>query len=129
MKAGLGLAGLIITVAIGYMIYSSQLQQSANEMPLTQQASSIAVRSDLLSLGKAEKLYWAANGSYASLEQLQSSKVMSPVPSGRAGYDYSIEIDGAAHFRITAVPTTPASPDLPTISIDETLQWAVVSGQ
>jgi hypothetical protein len=96
---------------------------------LTQQASSIAVRSDLLSLGKAEKLYWAANGGYATFEQLQRSNIMSSVPSGRSGYHYSIEIDGAAHFRITATPTDSAGPAFPTMSIDESMQWSVGSGQ
>jgi|WetSurSiteA1Bulk_404760.scaffolds.fasta_scaffold05752_4 hypothetical protein len=123
MKATFGMVGLLIVLGIGYFIYSSQIRHATNGKPLAQQIDFVAVRSDLLSLGQAERLYLAANGSYATLEQLRHSKVMSSIPKGnRSGYRYSIEVDGAAHFQITASPTDSSGADLPILSIDETMQ-------
>jgi hypothetical protein len=125
MRASLGLVGLLIAVLIGWLIYSSQIKQTPNNQSLIQQTNSAAVRTDLLSLGQSERLYLSANGSYATLEQLQSSGVMSSFPDGsRSGYRYTAEVDGAAHFRITASPADLSRTDLPTLSIDETLQIA-----
>jgi hypothetical protein len=123
MRATLGIVGLLIALVIGYLIYSAQIQQVAGDQPLAQRINLVAVRADLLSLGQSERLYLAANGSYATLEQLQSSNIMSSFPQGiRAGYVYAAELDGAAHFSITASPMDSSRSDLPTLSIDETLQ-------
>jgi hypothetical protein len=123
MRASLGLIGLLIVLGIGYYIYSSQIGQVADDKPAIQQINLTAIRSDLLSLGQAERLFFAANGSYATLEQLRSSGVMSSIPEGnRSGYRYTAEVDGASHFRITANPPGSSSGDLPTFSIDETMQ-------
>ena len=123
MRATLGMVGLLTALAIGYLIYSAQLRQSANDRPVVQQINLTAVRRDLLSFGQAERLYLAANGSYATLEQLRQSNITSSLPEGnRWGYVYSAEVDGPAHFRITASPTGTSGADLPTLSIDETMQ-------
>jgi hypothetical protein len=123
MRAALGMAGLLIALAIGYFIYSAQIRSVTSDKPLAQQMNLVAVRSDLLSLGQAERLYLASNGSYATLEQLRQSNMMNAVPEGnRSGYRYSVEIDGSTHFRITASPTDSSRADLPALSIDETLQ-------
>ena len=120
MRATLGIVALLMTLAIGYLIYSAQVRHATNDKPLTQKINLVAVRNDLLSLGRAERLYLASNGTYATLEQLRSSKVMTSIPEGsRWGYIYSAEADGALHFRITA---SPSRGDLPTLSIDETIQ-------
>jgi Tfp pilus assembly protein PilE len=123
MRAALGLVGLLIVLVIGYLIYSTQIRSVSNDKPLVQQINLVAVRCDLLSLGQAEGLYLASNGSYANLEQLRSSNIMNSFPEGgRSGYRYTAEVDGAAHFRITASPTDSSKADLSTLSIDETLQ-------
>jgi Tfp pilus assembly protein PilE len=122
MKAGLGLIGLLIALAIGWTVYTSQIRQISAEKPLIQQADLIAVRSSLISLGQAEKMYFAANGSYATLQQLKSSGVMSSTPSGIAGYRFDAKTEGSLHFRITASPTDSSRSDLPILSIDETMQ-------
>ncbi|MBN1568604.1 MAG: type IV pilin protein [Acidobacteria bacterium] len=123
MRSVLGMAGLLIVLLTGYLIYSSQVRHVTDDKPVVQPINYAAVRSDLLSLGQAERLFWAANGSYATLEQLRQSAIMGSLPGGsRSGYEYSIEVDGSAHFRITATPTDPARTDLPTLWIDETMQ-------
>jgi len=119
----LGFVGLLIVLGIGYAIYTSQIEHISNDRPLKQQIDLTGVQSDLLSLAQAERLHLAANGAYANLEQLRRSGVMNAIPAGnRAGYDYSIEVDGAAHFRITARPADPSQEHLPVFSIDETMQ-------
>jgi hypothetical protein len=123
MRAAFGMVGLLIVLGIGYFIYSSQIRHVTNGESLVQPIDFVGVRSDLLSLGQAERLYLAANGSYATLEQLRHSRVMSSIPHrNRRGYQYSIEVDGAEHFKITASPTDSSGTDLPALSIDETLQ-------
>jgi Tfp pilus assembly protein PilE len=123
MRAALGLVGLLIVVLIAYLIYSSQQQQIAGDKPLMQQTNAAAVRTDLLSLAQTERLYYATNGRYAALDELRRANVMNSVPgTGRAGYQYEAELEGDAHFQITAIPKDSSKADLPTLSIDETLQ-------
>jgi Tfp pilus assembly protein PilE len=123
VRSTFGMVGLLIVLAIGYLIYSIQIRSVTNDKPLAQQTNLVAVRGQLLSLGQAERLYLATNGSYATLEQLQHSDAMSIFPeSNRRIYLYTVEVDGAAHFRITARPADPSRTDFPTLFIDETMQ-------
>jgi len=123
MRAVFGFVGILMALGIGYFIYSTQIQSGPNGIPLPQQTNFIAIRQDLLSLGRSEGLYLATHGSYATIEQLKSSGIASIIPDGnRWGYEYSIEIEGAAHFIITARPIDSSRPDQPTLSIDETMQ-------
>jgi hypothetical protein len=123
MRAALGLAGLLIVLLIGCLIYSSQIRRNSDGKPLAQQTDFVAVRGHLLSLGQAERLYYATNGRYANLGELQRSNDMNSLPDGgRSGYQYTAEVEGEAHFRITANPIDPSRTDLRPLSIDETMQ-------
>jgi hypothetical protein len=123
MRSAFGFAGLLIVVLIGYLIYSSQIQEMGDGKPPKQQIDLIGVKSDLLSLAQAEKLYCAANSSYADLETLKRSNIMNRIPEGgRSGYQYSIDANGAEHFQITADPPDSSETVLPTFTIDETMQ-------
>ncbi len=123
MKAALGLVGLLAALGIGYAIYTSQIQHISGDKPLKQEIDLVGVQSDLLALAQAERLYLAANGAYGTLDQLRRSNVMNAFPpEKRAGYEYSVKVDGAEHFRITARPADASREDLPPLSIDETMQ-------
>jgi competence protein ComGC len=123
MRAAFGMVGLLVVLLIGYLLYISQIREIANDKRLVHQINLAAVQSDLLSLAQAERLHCATNGRYATLEELQRSNVLNSIPgAGRSGYQYTIEVDGAAHFHITASPTDSSRIDLPTLSIDETLE-------
>jgi Tfp pilus assembly protein PilE len=123
MRAAFGMVGLLMVLLIGYLMYTSQIREIGDGKPLVHQLNLTAVRSDLLSLAQAEKLHCATNGSYATLEELRSSNIMNSIPeTGRSGYQYTVEVDGATHFLIKASPTDSSRSDLPTLSIDETLQ-------
>ncbi len=121
MKAISGIVVLVLTLGIGYCIYALQIQ-ATGDRPITQQIDFAAVNSDLLSLAQAERLYFAANGRYAGLEQLRQSGVMNQVPEGRRGYVYTVEVQGGTHFCITAGPADASQTTLPTLSINETMQ-------
>jgi|WetSurMetagenome_2_1015567.scaffolds.fasta_scaffold594989_2 hypothetical protein len=123
MRAVFGIAALLIVFLIGTLIYTAQIREIGDGKTLVHQINLTAVRSDLFSLAQAEKLHCATNGSYATLEELRRSNVLNSIPeAGRSGYLYTAEVDGAVHFKITASSTDSARSDLPTLSIDETLQ-------
>jgi len=110
-------------MTVGYIIYSTHVRRMISDKPPAQQVNLVAVKRDLLSLGQSERLYLAANGSYATLEQLRHFDIMNSIPEGnRWGYLYVAVVDGAAHFRITAKPTGSSGAIMPTLSIDETMQ-------
>ena len=123
MRAIGGLIGLLAALAIGYYIYSAQIAGNGREEPPIEQINLVRIKTDLLALAQAERRYLAANGRYATLEQLAPFGSMNSLP-GQAprGMVYEIEVDGARHFRITARPRHAAGADLPTFTIDETMQ-------
>ena len=122
MRAMFGMIGLLTVLAIGYYIYATQIQSVSNGRPIAQQLDLTAVRSDLLSIAQSERYYQAANGSYATMDQLRQSGNVSSLPENRRGYVYVAEMVGAGHFRIIAKPADETRTDLPTLSIDETMQ-------
>jgi hypothetical protein len=123
MRAALGLVGLLVVLGIGYAIYTSQIQHVSDDRPLKQEIDLIGVKTDLLSLAQAERLYLATNGIYATLGQLRRSNIMSSLPAeNRSGYKYTAEVEGAEHFQITASPADSSNCELPTFFIDETMQ-------
>ena len=76
MRATFGFIGILMVLGIGYLIYSTQIQSGSNGEQLPQQTNLIAVRQGLLSLGQSERLYMATKGSYATLEQLSNSSII-----------------------------------------------------
>ncbi|MEJ2109601.1 MAG: type IV pilin protein [Acidobacteriota bacterium] len=122
MRGFFGLVGILLVVGIGFLVYSHQIQSDPDAPPLPQQIDLADVRTDLLSIGQAERLYFATNGHYATLEELQNSGVVSVVPTGsRWSYTYMIETVGSDNFRITARPKD-LGQDLPIFTMDKTMQ-------
>ena len=123
MRAAGSLLGLVIVLAAGYWVYKMEVTPSwggaASSAPI-EQIDSAGVTSDLISIGQAEKLYLAGHDGYASFDQLRREGSISF--GSRRGYNYSVETDGAQHFKAVAVPTDAAKAGWPTFSMDETLQ-------
>jgi hypothetical protein len=121
MRAALSFIGLMLALGIVYYLYISQADRSLGGKPPKQQIDLTGVRLDLLSLAQAERLYLAANGTYATLEELRQAGNESAVASKR-GYSYFVELEDGRHFRITSSPSDPSKAEWPTLSIDETMQ-------
>ena len=122
MRSGAALLGLVIVLGIGYYMYRPSLEPSPGEkVSPIQQADVTGVKSDLLSIAQAERLYLTSHSTYGTLEELQQDGSLNFSGRERRGYNYTAEIDGASHFRIIAAPADPAKAEWPTLSIDDTM--------
>ena len=123
MKRVGGLLGLVIALGIGYFIFKAQYTTGpTGGAPPKEVIDVVGVRSDLLSIAQAERLYMASNGNYTSLEKLQQDGAITFSGANRRGYDYAAEVEDGQHFRITATPVDPAKAAWPTLAIDESMQ-------
>src|SRR5438093_12423083 len=116
------LLGLVMALAIGYFVYKAQLTGTAVNTTPRQQIDVVGVKNELISIAQSERLYLAANGSYATLDQLQQDGSLSFPGTKRRGYNFVAEVQDAEHFKITATPVDPSKPGWPKLSIDETMQ-------
>jgi hypothetical protein len=122
MRSGAALLGLVIVLGIGYYMYRPSLEPSPGEkVSPVQQVDVRGVKADLLSIAQAERLYLTSHSTYGTLEELQQDGSLNFNGRERRGYKYSIEVDGASHFRIIASPADPAKAEWPTLSIDDTM--------
>jgi hypothetical protein len=116
-----GLLGVVIVLCVGFFVY----QRSAADLPEgspEQQIDTTAIRQRLLTIGQTERQYQAANGKYATLEQLASENLL-PGGTEQRGYSFSASVT-ATGFTITATPTADDKADWPTLEITEAMQVA-----
>ena len=122
MRSGGALLGLVIVLGIGYYLYRPSLEPNPGEkVSPIQQVDVTGVKSDLLSIAQAERLYLTGHSAYGTLEELQQDGLLNFSGRQRRGYNYAAEIDGASHFKIIAAPAEPAKAQWPTLSIDDTM--------
>jgi hypothetical protein len=123
MKAAAGLLGLVIAVAITWFVIKAQYSQGpTGGQPPAETIDVVGVKSDLLNIAQAEKMYLASHGSYVSVDALQQDGSITFSGANRRGYSYTAETDDGEHFKITARPSDPAKLSWPTLSIDENMQ-------
>jgi hypothetical protein len=123
VKRTAAMLGLVISLGVGLYFYLGQLPRtSSGQIAPKQQIDLTGIKSDLLSMGQAERVYVASNGAYATIEQLQQDGSLTFSGNERRGYRYEAEIEGVAHFRIVASPVDPIKKDWPTLVIDETME-------
>jgi hypothetical protein len=123
MKTAGSILGLVIVVAIIWFVMKSQYSHGpGGAQTPAETINVIAVKSDLLSIGQAERMYMASHGSYASVDDLQQDGSIAFSATNRRGYSYTAELDDGQHFKVTATPTDPSKASWPTLSIDETMQ-------
>jgi hypothetical protein len=121
MRSIATLAGVLIASGAGFYAYNASLTSAGvTQAPPQQQIDVVDIRSNLLQIAQAERIYLAAHGSYATLEQLQQETPS--IGTDNRGYQFAIAIDGVRGFTVTATPTDPSKPGWPTLTIDETLQ-------
>src|SRR5437763_13280004 len=107
MRGIAGIAGLLIVLGAGYFVYHSYLTQSgpAGAMDHPQeQIDVIDIKSNLLSIGQAERTYLNAHGTYGTIEQLQQDGPAS-IGADNRGYVFNAVPNGATSFSVTATPT------------------------
>ncbi len=106
-----GFLSLVVTLVIGLYIYSQQVKtmtpSAGNGNPL-EAANITGVKGDLLGIANAERSYMAAQGKYASLDELISGNYLS-IKSERPPYVYAVEVTSST-FRATATRTTKGTP-------------------
>ena len=125
MKVAGSLLSLVIVAAIVWFVIKPQLTHGpAGGAPPKLLIEVVGVKTDLAVIGKAERLYLAVHGSYASLEQLQQEGAIAFSGADRRGYNYTAEVDDGLHFKITAAPSAPEKQGWPTLWIDETMEEA-----
>ncbi len=103
MTRVLGLIGLLIALAIGWHIYTQQMETTTRAAGAATPKAAIdvvGVRNDLLAFANAEKQQFALEGKYLSFDELRSKGTS--LPQDRRGpYVYSADV-GATSFRVTA---------------------------
>jgi hypothetical protein len=124
MRGVVGIAGLLIALGGGYVVYHSYLTRSGPagtvEHP-QEQIDVIDIKTNLLTIGQAERTYLNAHGTYGTIEQLQQDGPPSIGVDNR-GYTFSAAPNGAASFMVTATPTDPNKSGWPTLAITEAMQ-------
>jgi hypothetical protein len=115
--------GLVIVLAIVWMVIKTQFTQGpSGGAPPKQVIDVVGVKTDLMAIGQAERLYLASHGSYASLEQLQQDGAINFSGTDRRGYNFTAEVNDGQHFKITAAPSGRAQEGWPTLWIDENME-------
>jgi len=123
MKAAASVLGLVIVLAIVWMVIKTQFTQGpTGGAPPKQVIDMVGVKTDLLAIAQAERLYLASHGSYAGIDQLQQDGAISFSGANRRGYNYIADVNDGQHFKITAAPSDPAKIGWPTLSIDENME-------
>jgi hypothetical protein len=119
MGRAFGFIVLIIVLAIGGYVYTTQIQSvtAVGSTPTTT-IDVTAVRNDLLALANAERQYWASNAKYVSLNELQANG--GPQVPARPNYSYSAEATETS-FKIVAVYSGPDAKAPKHIAIDQNM--------
>jgi hypothetical protein len=121
------LAALLVSVALlfgVYQLYLKRLPSTDTGTTATQAISLTGVRSDLLQIAQAERVYIASNGRCATFDELLSSAALTMARTERDGYRYSATCSGN-DFTVTAEhPPAPAGSPIryPNLAIDQTMQ-------
>jgi hypothetical protein len=130
MRSVVSLLVVALIALGGYSYYLKTASPAAGAgQVVTQAISTTGVQMDLNAIAQAERMYFAQNGSYASLDQLVSSGTMNIAAGGRDGYTYTVETSSTG-FLVTAThPDIPAGVvqgsaaiHYPTITVDQNMQ-------
>ena len=122
MRSLLTIVGLLIALGVGYVLYTKSLTSAGvTERPPQQTIDVIDIKTNLLTIGQAERTYLNAHGSYGTIEQLQQDGPPS-IGADNRGYVFSAAPNGATSFTVTATPTDPNKAGWPTLVITEAMQ-------
>jgi hypothetical protein len=121
MKGMFTIVGLLIALGVGYFLYTKSLTSAGvADAPPQQTLDTIDIKTNLMNIGQAERIYLVSHGTYGTLEQLQQDG-SSALPTENRGYVFSVTPNGAQSFTAIATPTDPNKPGWPTLTIDQTM--------
>jgi hypothetical protein len=117
MGRSFGFLVLIVVVGFGAYVYTRQAQTGVTVGTSALTTIDVtAVHNDLQSMARAEQQYFAANGKYVGLDELEG---MIHIPV-RQNYSYAAQ-PGLSGFKIVATYSGPDPKAPKHISVDETL--------
>lgn len=117
----LGLVSLLLALGAGYFYYDGYFATASTVTPPKQEIDVVSIRTELQTLGQAERQYLITHSRYGTLDDLKQEDLL-PAGLNRRGYTLTSSVDGSQGFTITATPTDPAKAGWPTLSIDHTMQ-------
>lgn len=114
-----GLIAVVVVLGVGFWLYQRSIENIPEGSP-QEQIDTVAIRQRLLTIAQTERQYQAANGKYATLEQLAADNLL-PGGTEQRGYTFSAEITSTG-FTITATPTDEDKSEWPTLAVTESMQ-------
>ena len=115
--------GVVLALGVGIYLYErsvASLPAGAGESP-TESIDTVAIRQRLLTIAQTERQYQAANGTYATLEQLSQENLL-PGGTEQRGYRFTAVVNGNSGFTITATPVDANKEGWPTLIVTESMQ-------
>ncbi len=106
---------LIIVSVVLASVACDQMVKSADQVPV------IAVKLELVSIGKAEARYLVEHSTFGTIEQLQAAELLTGQPD-RNGYAFTLMVNGGEGFNVTAAPSAEDKKNWPTFVMDQTQQ-------
>jgi hypothetical protein len=116
-----GFAGVLISAALVFYLYTKQAQSVASiggGTTIQAAENMTGVKGDLLSIANAERVFNATEGHYGSIDDLVTGHYMPP-RTDRPPFSYDLQTTGTG-FRVTATRSGPGSPSQ--MWIDETME-------
>jgi hypothetical protein len=121
MGKAFGFISVLVVVAVGMYLYSTQLKSATavggGGNPAGA-ANIVGVKGDLIGIANAERQYYASEGKYGSLDDLTSGHYLT-VSGQRPPYTYDIQTSDSG-FQVTASRSDGGSPAQ--LSIDQSMQ-------
>ena len=113
--------GVVLALGVGIYLYERSLPTVPDGGSPTEQIDTIAIRQRLLTIAETERRYQAANGTYATLEQLSQDNLL-PGGTEQRGYRFTAVVNGNTGFTITATPVDTNKAGWPTLVVTESMQ-------
>jgi hypothetical protein len=101
---------------------------SSQSAPPQQVIDTVAIKAELLAIGKAEGQYLVTHSMYGTLEQLRQDTLLTG-GAERRGYAFSVEVNGSEGYKVTATPSDPEKKNWPTLVMDQGQQIVERTGE
>ena len=109
---------ILISIGTGYAFFRKSSGGSGKAA--TEVISTTGVQLDLITIAHAEQAYFATNGAFGNLDQLNSTGVIDKIPMGRDGFNYSVKISPKGFEAIADHPDANGHPTI--LSIDQDMK-------